>query len=333
MKRLIFFITLTLALVACETKSGYFKIDGRFLNLNQGEFYVYSPDGVISGIDTIKVDGGRFTYEIPCGNKGTLILIFPNYSEQPVFAEPGKTADVKADASHLKEMEVKETKENELMTDFRKQTASASPPEAIEYARQFIKDNPKSLVSIYLLRRYFVQGSNSNPAEASALADILVKAQPDNIRLTKLRSDINRIKVSKKGNNIPSFAGTDLNGRLVRNKDLHGKVAVIYTWATWNYDSQNMMRQLKDLKKEARERLALIGISLDANAEECKRFIQRDSLPWSNICEEQLFESPIIRKLGMQTVPDNIVVDMQGRIVAHGLTAEDLKKQIKDLLK
>ena len=219
------------------------------------------------------------------------------------------------------------------MTDFRKQTANASPPEAIEYARQFIKDNPKSLVSTYLLRRYFVQGSNSNPAEASALADILVKAQPENIRLTKLRSDINRMKAGKKGNNIPSFAGTDLNGRLIRNKDLHGKVAVIYTWATWNYDSQSMMRQLKDLKKEAGERLALIGISLDANAEECKRFIQRDSLPWSNICEEQLFESPIIRKLGMQTVPDNIVIDMQGRIVAHGLTSEDLKKQIKDLLK
>ena len=93
------------------------------------------------------------------------------------------------------------------------------------------------------------------------------------------------------------------------------------------------MRQLKDLKKEAGERLALIGISLDANAEECKRFIQRDSIPWSNICEEQLFESPIIRKLGIQTVPDNIVIDMQGRIVAHGLTSEDLKKQIKDLLK
>lgn len=252
MKRFAFFITLTLVLVSCETKSGYFKIDGRFLNLNQGEFYVYSPDGIISGIDTIKVDGGRFTYEIPCGNKGTLMLIFPNYSEQPVFAEPGKTADVKADASHLKEMEVKGTKANELMTDFRKQTANASPPEAVKYAEQFIKDNPKSLVSIYILRRYFVQGSNFNPTEASALADILVKAQPDNIRLTKLRSDINRLKVSTKGNNLPFFAGTDLNGKLVRNKDLHGKVAVIYTWATWNYDSQNMMRQLKSIKRSRR---------------------------------------------------------------------------------
>ena len=230
-------------------------------------------------------------------------------------------------------MEVKGTKANELMTDFRKQTANASPPEAVKYAEQFIKDNPKSLVSIYILRRYFVQGSNFNPTEASALADILVKAQPDNIRLTKLRSDINRLKVSTKGNNLPFFAGTDLNGKLVRNKDLHGKVAVIYTWATWNYDSQNMMRQLKSIKKEAGDRLALIGISIDANAEECKRFIQRDSLTWSNICEEQLFESPIIRKLGMQTVPDNIVIDMQGRIVAHGLSTEDLKKQIKDLLK
>lgn len=69
MKRLIFFLTLTLVLVSCDNKSGYFKIDGRFLNLNQGEFYVYSPDGIITGLDTIKVEGGRFTYETPCSNE------------------------------------------------------------------------------------------------------------------------------------------------------------------------------------------------------------------------------------------------------------------------
>lgn len=333
MKRVIFFITLTLVLVSCETNSGYFKIDGRFLNLNQGEFYVYSPDGVISGIDTIKVDGGRFTFEIPCGNKGTLMLIFPNYSEQPVFAEPGKTVDVKADASHLKEMEVKGTKENKLMTDFRKQIADAAPPEIQKYASQFIKDHPESLVSMYILRRYFVQGNNPDPTEASALADIMMKEQPDNIRLKRLRSDINRIRTSARGCTMPAFAGTDLNGRLVRNKDIHGKVAVIYTWSTWNYESQRMMREIKTLKSEAGNRLAVIGISLDASAEDCKRFIRRDSLQWSNICEEELFESPVIRKLGMQTVPDNIIVDQQGKIVAHGLSTEDLKTQIKYLIK
>jgi len=332
-KRLTLFIALTLVLVSCETKSGYFKIDGRFLNLNQGEFYVYSPDGIISGMDTIKVDGGRFTYEIPCGNEGTLMLIFPNYSEHPVFTQPGKTADIKADASHLKEMEVKGTAANELMTDFRKQTAGASPPEAAGYASQFIKDHPKSPVSTYLLRRYFVQGSTANLTEAAALADIMVRNQPDNIRLKRLRTDINRLRGTARGADMPPFAGTDLNGNLIRNRNIHGKTAVIYTWAAWNYESMVMMRQLKDIQKDAGGRLAIIGINIDADAEECRRIVRRDSLPWPNICEEQLFESPIVRKLGMSAVPNNIVVNTQGKIVAHGLTTEDLKKQINDLLK
>ena len=71
MKRLIY-LTLTLVLVACGTRRGYFNLDGRLLNLNQGEFYVYSPDGVFDGIDTIKVEGGRFTFETQCKESGTL---------------------------------------------------------------------------------------------------------------------------------------------------------------------------------------------------------------------------------------------------------------------
>ena len=43
--------------------------------MNQGEFYVYSPDGAITGIDTIKVQGGRFAYEIPCEDKGTIVIV------------------------------------------------------------------------------------------------------------------------------------------------------------------------------------------------------------------------------------------------------------------
>ena len=56
--------------------------------MNQGEFYVYSPDGAITGIDTIRVQGGRFAYEIPCEEEGTIVIVLPNYSEIPVFVEP-----------------------------------------------------------------------------------------------------------------------------------------------------------------------------------------------------------------------------------------------------
>jgi hypothetical protein len=85
MKHYAFIILLAIVMVSCGTDSRHFKVDGHLLNLNNGEFYVYSPDGAIFGLDTIKVQGGRFSYEISCEQKGTLVLIFPNFSEQPIF--------------------------------------------------------------------------------------------------------------------------------------------------------------------------------------------------------------------------------------------------------
>ena len=48
MKRIAYILVFSLLLVSCGIRSGYFKMEGRFLHMNQGELYVYSPDG---GVD------------------------------------------------------------------------------------------------------------------------------------------------------------------------------------------------------------------------------------------------------------------------------------------
>src|SRR3712207_6452492 len=107
MKRLTFLLLLTLVLVSCGTDDNHFKIEGRLLNLNQGEFYVYSTDGLIKGLDTIHVQAGRFVYQTKCEDEGTLVIIFPNYSEHVVFAESGKSVELNGNAQRLKELEIK----------------------------------------------------------------------------------------------------------------------------------------------------------------------------------------------------------------------------------
>ena len=95
----IILLLLVLVLVSCGTDNDHFKIEGRFLNLNQGELRVYSLDGGTAKLDTIHINGGRFSAEIECSRPQTLMLVFPNFSEQPLFAAPGQSVDIKADAS------------------------------------------------------------------------------------------------------------------------------------------------------------------------------------------------------------------------------------------
>jgi len=328
MKRIAFFFILTLALAACGTSSGHFKVEGRFLNLSQGEFYVYSTDGTVNGIDTIKIDGGRFAYEIPCKQEGTLMLVFPNFSEQPIFAEPGKSVDIKADASHLKEMEVKGTEANELMTRFRKQISSVSPPEAVKAAEAFISGNPESPVGVYLLRKYFIQASTPDYDKAEKLVAVMLRKQDRNGLLIKMQHDIEVLKSSVAGSNIPKFSAYDINGRSVSNADISGRLAVILTWASWNYESQDMLRQINKTMKNSGGRLKAISISLDAGKRDCQNAMKRDSITLPTICDGQIFESPVLKKLGLCSVPDNIIVGSDGKIIARGLNKNELKEQL-----
>lgn len=334
MKRLIYYILLTLVFASCGTKSSHFSIEGRFLSMNQGEFYIYSTDGLIEGVDTIKVNGGRFTYETPCNTKGILIMVFPNFSEHVIFAEPGEKVNINANAANLKEMEVEGTDDNELMTAFRLQTSKMSPPECVRKASQFIKDNADSHVAEYLLNKYFVVSNDySTLREAEQLAEEIYKAQPQNGNVARLISSIKAMRKSSVGTRIGSFSAIAIDGRKVTNADLKNKYAFIFTWAQWNYDSQTLMRQMKQVKEDSGDKLAVIGINLDASQERCNTTIRRDSLPWPTICDEMSFESPMTRGLGLLTVPDNIFVSPNGDIIGHGLTIDEIKEKLKSILK
>lgn len=328
----IILLLLALVLASCGTDNDHFKIEGRFLNLNQGELRVYSLDGGTAKLDTIHINGGRFSAEIQCSRPQTLMLVFPNFSEQPLFAAPGQSVDIKADASHLKEMEVKGTADNELMTAFRKQIATLSPPETQKAAAKFITDHPQSVVSTFLLRRYFIQTPQPDYRQAAILTDVLLKKQPENGTLINLKKTVEGLRNTSVGQRLPSFSTYDSRGNYVSLSSLRGRVGVICVWASWSYDSQNMQRMLKRLQREHPGKLSVVSICLDASKKDCNTAADRDSIKWPNICDGLLFDSPAVNTLGIKGVPDNIIVDPTGKIVDRGVPTKDLSDRIKKML-
>lgn len=317
-----------LLLASCGEDSHHFKIEGRLLQMNQGEFYVYSDDASINGIDTIKVEGGRFAYEMPCEHPSTLTLVFPNFSEQPIFAEPGKTATIDGDASHLKMMKVKGSKNNELMSSFREQIANASPPEIVKYSTQFIEDHPDSPIGVWLVKKYFVASPKPDYGKALQLIKAMQKKQPENGTLNRLSGSIEMMKKTTVGSTLPSFTAYDINGKLVSSSTLSSGTAVICTWATWSYNSTSMMRQLQTLTQNHNIKAA--AICVDASKYDCKNYVKSNQITFPTVCTGEMLDTKPLRQLGMLTVPDNIVVK-NGKIIARDLSAQDLVKKIESL--
>ena len=365
----VFTLVAALVCTSCGTDSRHFRIDGRLLHLNQGEFYVYSPDGTINGLDTIKVQAGRFSYEVACDRPMTLMIVFPNFTEQPVFAQPGKSVDLKGDASHLKEMTVKGTKDNELMNKFREMIHNAAPPEMKKCAQLFVQDHPESRVGAYLVDRYFIHDANPDTKTAVRLVDLMIEKQPENGYLKRQKRQLTASFVATKGADIPNVLGTTVDGRTIGRVQLtKAPVTVVCALATWKYESMSQFRRLAAYAASQQGRVAVVGVSIDASSSLVRSQLasqlgisdsafgsssgsssglafgsssasasaaaqgsssSRSSSTCYVVCDGKMVESPFFARLGLTGVPDNIVIK-NGRIAAAHLTDNQLTEFIKE---
>ena len=371
----VFTLVAALVCTSCGTDSRHFRIDGRLLHLNQGEFYVYSPDGTINGLDTIKVQAGRFSYEVACDRPMTLMIVFPNFTEQPVFAQPGKSVDLKGDASHLKEMTVKGTKDNELMNKFREMIHNAAPPEMKKCAQLFVEDHPESRVGAYLVDRYFIHDANPDTKTAVRLVDLMIEKQPENGYLKRQKRQLTASFVATKGADIPNVLGTTVDGKTIGRVQLtKAPVTVVCALATWKYESMSQFRRLAAYAASQQGRVAVVGVSIDASPSLVRSQLasqigisdsasglafgsssgsssglapgsssgsasasaaaqgsssSRSSSTCYVVCDGKMVESPFFTRLGLTSVPDNIVIK-NGRIAAAHLTDNHLTEFIKE---
>ena len=333
MRRGLGWLSILLLLMACGTESGKFRLEGRLRNMNQGEFYVYSPDGAVEGLDTIPVREGRFIYETELRDKGTFVIIFPNMSEQVVIGESGQKATVKGDATHMKEMTISGTDENEDMTKLRMQLNRLTPPEQDKAVETFVKEHPQALGSIYLVQRYFVADRQPNYKKAAELVGLMLKQSPENGRLISLNRQLKGLTANG-DKRLPTFTVTDVKGRQVTEASLKAKVNVVSVWASWNFMSTDMQRRLMFKKEKYGEKLGIMSICIDGDVAACKRtVIERDSLKWPTVCDGRMWDTPLLAKFGIGSIPACLIIDDKGRITDRNLTPQKLEEKIDQLLK
>lgn len=324
---------ISLFVTACGGGRSNFLAEGNFKGFNEGELYIYGNDGT-HALDTVTVVKGHFHYEIPLEDTTLFIMVFPNFTELPFLGAKGATVEVEGDATHLRETSITGLRENEYMTKYRRSTSGKTPPEIAALVAQFIKDHPSSPFATYMVRRHFIQAPIPDYAQAIELLKLVEKARPEKKKdIEALVQQMQGLKALKVGGQLPKFSATDVNGRSVSSTDLNAPVNVITVWATWNYESTALQRRLQTTYNKYKDRLKIVSICLDADAKDCRRRVSRDSVKWSTVCDGRQWDTPMLRQTGLSYVPDNIITDAHGKIIAHTINTNDLNQKIEDLLK
>ena len=324
-------LSVVLFLFSCNAPEGKCQLEGQFKNINQGEFYLYDLQNGTK--DTITLRDGRFSYTIALTDTTVLTLLFPNYSELPIVAQPRAKVSIKGDVTNLRETTVKGTKANEQLTTFRQTVNDMTTQEATDYAEQYISNNPQSAFATYLLRRYFIVCPQPNYKKAAQLCATIQKAQPQSLAVIRLLNQLTALENLGNMDKLPDFTAIDTKGDTITNKFFNNEISVICLWSTWNYDSQNMLRLIRTIQKEHSKRLAVMSISIDAAPSEGANAMKRDSITWPNICDSAMWKSPLVALFGFKTIPDNILLDKDGHIIGRSLNNADLRNKIDSLLK
>lgn len=333
MFRILISLVSLLLLASCASESDTFRLEGRLMKIRQADFFIYSTDGGITGRDTINVMDGRFAYETKLTDKKTFVIVFPNHSEQPVFAEPGATVKIDGNASQLREMEIEGTADNELYTEFRQETLNKSESEMKEAAEQFITEHPTSMVCRYLIDKYFIKTSSPDYRKAENLVDIVLAADPDHARFQLLKKQLGELTTCAPGDTLPRFEAVSVYGDTITLDSLRAKVNVVSVYAAWHATSQTINNTLRSFKKDNGDSIAIMNICLDADTTQNKRKANKSTVRMMTVCDGMAWDSPLLKTFGFNTMAGNIIADKTGKIIAVDLNNKDLSDKINSLLK
>ncbi len=125
---------------------------------------------------------------------------------------------------------------------------------------------------------------------------------------------MNVIRFASNPQPAPAFLVRDINGGVVSTADWHGKVVLLNFWATWCPPCREEIPELIDLETRYKDRLQVIGISMDDPDEVAgvKRFSEKEGInyPIVMVSREILAEYG-----GVPALPTSFVVNPDGKIV------------------
>jgi peroxiredoxin len=132
----------------------------------------------------------------------------------------------------------------------------------------------------------------------------------------------------------PQLKFTAIDGREVDLHALRGKVVLISFWATDCTPCVGELPGLKALYEKLKPRgFEIVGVSLDGNTESLLRMIKEKNIPWPNHFDGKRFESPFAAEFGVYGIPDNWLLDRDGRVCeVKADVYHDLEEKVADLL-
>lgn len=201
------------------------------------------------------------------------------------------------------------------------------------YISSFIKNNISNGLGEFV---FFTQNYYLKPETLNELLVSAKKNFKDTENLDKVDAKVKAILESSAGKPYKDINGFDLKGKKVSLSDYagKGKVVMIDFWASWCGPCRRSMPELKTIYDKYKNKgFEIVGVSLDKNKEDWANATKALNITWPQFSNLQGWDETSAKTYGVQSIPNTVLIDKNGTIVARNLHGNDLSWKLDELLK
>ncbi len=351
---------------------GKFTIHGQLKNLPTDRIYLVYINDKKQVLDSSTVTNGTysFTGEITDGSPATLLDVSPRNRPASrdiarIFLVPESFA-----ISHIDSFSNDVMTGSPANTDYQQITAAEKPYEqrekalmsAYKAARQasdevtanaiksrgmsiekgladsiyapFIRIHPQSPVALYVLRLY----AKDNPGDPTLrpLFDGLSPALKGSTAGKALAEKLSATAKTGIGSMAMDFTQNDTLGKPVSLSAFRGKYVLLDFWASWcgpcRLENPTVVGAYAKYHPKGFE---ILGVSLDRPGDKDKwlKAIDADKLTWTHVSDLQFWDNAVAKEYGVESIPQNFLIDPQGKIIGKGLRGDELEQKLREIYK
>jgi len=363
MKKVLIFLVVAVILASCTGIKDSYTINGTIKGVDTGMVFLqkFDVDQWVK-IDSTQLIKGEFTFKgkttlpemwyLSMKEKQVFVPLFVENAkiDIEIFADSIDKVNVTGSASHdiykqyqamnkalnakIEEIYLEWKKAKEIKDSVAMNKADSISTELDKQMKRnlidFVKANNKTAVAPYLIIR------NAWQFDLPDLED-LVSALDTSLNTSVYIQSLNkRLAVLKSvdiGQTAPVFTLSDTTGNPFTLTTLKGGYLLIDFWASWcspcRAENPNIVKAFQAFNKKG---FNILGVSFDTNRDKWIKAIKDDKLAWNQVSDLKGWGNAAGKLYGIMSIPANVLLDPDRKIIAHNRKGEELMKKLEELL-